>query len=179
MGARGLGLAAIVAIAVAVCAADGLAQDEPMATVAHGDPAMAAAYQKAHATLDGFLATWRRPPPGAGRFAVKVGIVDAVTPEGFLVVRPGEGRGRIVEYFWIGDLRETPGGFEGAIDNEPNDVHNVRSGQIIAFAKDEIADWTYFLEGKIVGNATTCPALAHASSAERLHMRKTYGLACP
>jgi uncharacterized protein YegJ (DUF2314 family) len=39
-------------------------------------------------------------------------------------------------------------------------------------------DWMYFLNRRMVGNATACPALAHASPEERRIMREQYGLVC-
>ena len=36
----------------------------------------------------------------------------------------------------------------------------------------------YLQDGKIVGNATACPALAHASAEERRQMKEQYGLDC-
>ena len=146
------------------------------AIVPAGDPAMAAAYRKAAATLDQFLAAWRQPPTGAKRFAVKVGLKAVSTPPGFEIVRPGSPG--VVEYFWIGDLSQTAQGFAGAVHNEPENVHAVRSGSRISFGRADIADWTYFENGKIAGNATACPALAHASPDEQRQMREQYGLVC-
>lgn len=166
------------ALAVAAGPAAGVETNDPMANVPHGDPAMAAAYQKAQATLDVFLTAWRHPPAGATGFAIKVGIVDTATPPGFAIVRPGESRG-IVEYFWVGALRETSTGFAGEIHNQPDTVRNLSVGQKIVFARNDIADWTYFQGDRIVGNMTACPALAHASAAERQLMHEKYGLDCP
>ncbi len=44
----------------------------------------------------------------------------------------------------------------------PRRSHNVTMGQTIHFTRADIGDWMYFQNGKIIGNATACPALAHA-----------------
>jgi len=36
----------------------------------------------------------------------------------------------------------------------------------------------YLENGRVIGNATACPALAHASAEERRQMKEQYGLAC-
>ena len=61
---------------------------DPVPLVRKGDPAMSAAFARAAATLDAFLAAWRRPPSGATGFAVKLGLADAKDAKGFAVVRP-------------------------------------------------------------------------------------------
>ncbi len=51
-------------------------------------------------------------------------------------------------------------------------------GEIIHFTKEDIGDWTYRQDGKIVGNATACPALMQASAEERQEVKEQYGISC-
>ena len=174
--ARSLLIALLVCLGLGVAA---LAQTKnPAPLVPTGDPAMAAAFERARLGLDGFLAKLRQPPAGSEGFSIKVGLVDA--PGGAVgVVHPGASDRGFVEYFWIGDLSETASGFEGRIANKPENIRNAVAGARLAFSRADVADWMYFQDGKIVGNATACPALAHASAQEREYMRQQYGLVCP
>ena len=151
----------------------------PVPKVPKGDPAMTAAFARAASTLDDFFAKWRAPPAGAGQFLVKIGLADSDAAPGYVVIRPGAaGPGGPVEWFWAGDLRAEGAGFSAQLGNDADDLRNVSFGQIVRFAREDIGDWMYFQDGKIVGNATACPALAHASAAERRQMKEQYGLAC-
>ncbi len=42
----------------------------------------------------------------------------------------------------------------GVVNNDPNDVTTVKLGQRIDFPIEQITDWMFLREGKIVGNAT-------------------------
>jgi uncharacterized protein YegJ (DUF2314 family) len=156
-----------------------LAKDpNPVPVVPHGDAAMSAAFARAAATLDDFLAAWRAPPPGAKGFAVKIGLMDAPAVPGYVVVRPDSQRSGIVEWFWASDLKVEGDGFSARLGDEPESLSNVVYGQRVHFARADIGDWMYWRDGKIVGNATACPALARASAEERRRMKEDYGIDC-
>ena len=146
--------------------------------VRKGDPAMSAAFARAGATLDAFLAAWRHPPSGAAGFAVKLGLADAKGAKGFTVVRPDSEATTFVEWFWCGELQGDGERFTARVHNEPESLHNVRYGQLVSFVRADIGDWTYWRDGKMVGNATACPALAYASAQERRQMKDQYGIDC-
>jgi len=150
----------------------------PVPLVRKGDPAMNAAFARAAATFDDFLAVWRRPPADAKGFAVKLGIVDTKDAPGFAIVRSDSDTNAFVEWFWCGDLQGDGERFTARIGDEPEVVRNVRYGQIVRFTRADIGDWMYWRGDKIVGNATACPALAHATAQERQQMKDQYGIAC-
>ena len=165
---------------IAPMAAPAFADDpNPVTKVPKGDPAMVAAFGKAAATFDHFLAVWRSPPPGGKGFSVKIGLVDAQAAPGYTLVAPGSGPRIGVEWFWTNELREEEGGYSARLSNDPEVVHNVRRGLRVRFTRADVGDWMYWRDGKIVGNATACPALAHASESERNEMREKYGIDCP
>jgi len=169
------------ALLLASCQGPALANDpNPVPKVPKGDPAMTTAFARAAAGLDGFLAKWRNPPAGAERFSVKIGLMDTPGAPGYAIVPPdGDGStAGFVEWFWTNHLRAEGTGFSAQISNEAEDLRNVAFGQTIHFTRQDIGDWMYFQNGKIVGNATACPALAHASATERRQMKEQYGLAC-
>jgi uncharacterized protein YegJ (DUF2314 family) len=164
-------------LGAALCAGFAFAGDpNPIPKVPKGDPAMSAAFAHAAAGLDGFFAAWRNPPPGAERFSIKIGLIDTPEAPGYAVVRPGAPGA--IEWFWTRDLRVAGAGFSARLANDPDRLHNVSYGQTIHFARENIGDWMYWRDGRIVGNATACPALAHASAEERRRMKEQYGLDC-
>jgi uncharacterized protein YegJ (DUF2314 family) len=153
--------------------------DEPTPThVPHMDPAMTAAFVRAAAGLDMFFKTWRNPPPGAERFAVKIGLIESPAPPGYAVVRPNNGGEAIVEWLWLNNLHADGADLSGRLADDPEAIHAVSLGQVIHFTKEDIGDWMYRQNGKIIGNATACAALAHASSEERQQVKDHYGIAC-
>ena len=94
------------------------------------DPAMAAARNKARATLAGFLAIAKQPTPAMRNFALKVRVSDD----------------HGVEYFWVTQFSANGGRFSGKIDNTPRMVRSVTAGQVIQFSEGEITDWMYMDE---------------------------------
>jgi uncharacterized protein YegJ (DUF2314 family) len=158
-----------------------LASDpNPAPKVPRGDAAMSAAFAHAAANLDDFFAKWRHPPPGSERFSVKIGLMAAPDAPGYAIVRPDADTDtpHRVEWFWTNHLHVEGADFSAQIANDPEWLHNISLGQVIHFKREDIGDWMYFQNGKIIGNATACPALAHASAEERRQMKEQYGLAC-
>jgi uncharacterized protein YegJ (DUF2314 family) len=137
-----------------------------------GDPEMAAAAAKARAGLDDFLAKLDSPPAGTQAYSVKIGIIDS--GDSFAYTKGGDKS----EFFWIGNIRRDGDGFTGTLGNEPAIVRNVRTGQELTFAKDDIFDWMYIRDRKIVGNITSCPLLLRGPKEELEFYRQNYGLKC-
>ena len=150
----------------------------PVPNVPKGDPAMSAAFAHAAATLDGFFAKWRNPPRGAEGFTVKIGVMDTAAAPGYAIVKPDSPVANPVEWFWTSDLRQEGDGFVAEIGNQAELLRNVSGGETVHFKRQDIGDWMYFQDGKIVGNATACPALAHATATERRQMKEQYGIDC-
>lgn len=146
------------------------ARRDETTSVPAGNDAMEAAFAKARATLDDFLALLDRPPPNTGVYTVKLRIVD-----------PGN---RAVEYFWVRDLRRDGDGFRGRIDNTPRSVTTVRQGQVMRFTRSDIYDWMYadsnFINARrsIVGNFTLCALLTREKPDEAAAMKRETGLVC-
>jgi uncharacterized protein YegJ (DUF2314 family) len=133
-------------------------------SVPSGDPAMEAAFAKARATLDQFLAVLDKPPPHIEGHAVKIRITD---------------RGR-TEFFWVVDLKRDGDRFRGEINNTPRSVSNVREGQIVEFARGEIYDWLYIdiARQRMVGNFTGCALLAREKPEDAAEMKRATGMTC-
>jgi uncharacterized protein YegJ (DUF2314 family) len=152
----------------------------PVPKVPKGDAAMEAAFARAAGGLDGFFAKWRNPPRGAEHFSVKIGLADTPGQPGYALVRPDADAASAgpIEWFWTNNLRADGDAYTAELNNDAEDLHNVAFGQVIHFSRSDIGDWIYYQNGKIIGNATACPALAHASAAERRQMKEQYGLDC-
>jgi len=170
--------AAVGVTLVAALLGTAVASDDPAPLVPKDDSAMLAAFARAAAGLDDFLVRWRKPPAGTRSFSVKVGLIDTSKRPGYAVVRPGSSPGKFVEWFWMINLREEGAGFAAEIGNDIAYLHNVTAGKTIRFTRSDIADWLYSQDGKIVGNFTTCPALAHASTEERRQVEQDLGISC-
>jgi uncharacterized protein YegJ (DUF2314 family) len=146
------------------------ARQDQIVDVPAGDDAMEAAFAKARATLDGFLALLDKPPPNTSIYTVKLRIVDPVS--------------RAAEFFWVGDLKRDGNSFSGRIDNTPRSVTNVREGQRVRFTRAEIYDWMYadsnFINAKrsIVGNFTLCALLTRETPEEAAEVKRDVGAVC-
>lgn len=140
------------------------AQTDGVTFVSDDDPTMLAAFTKARAGLDGFLALAATPPPQTESFAIKVAVSD---------------RGR-KEYFWIDPFVQHGNSFSGRISNTPQVIANVIEGQEIQFRKSDIVDWTYTdsQRRKMHGNFTACALLAHQSKKDAANFMAEYGLDC-
>lgn len=169
------GLLSIASLQATSAAAD---ESSPVFRLPRDDDAMIAAFRHAAAGLDEFFAKYQRPPPGAEGFSVKIGLVDTSSPPGYALIVPGSTSERRVEWFWTEGLTADKDGFSATIDSEPDLLRNVKRGQVIHFKREYIGDWMYLQNGKIVGNATICPALAYSSAEERQHTIKRFGLNC-
>ena len=82
------------------------------------------------------------------------------------------------EFFWISPFEERDGQFSGRINNTPRSEKSVRLGQTISFKQDDIVDWTYHENGRIVGNFTACAILSHEPRADAEAFMKQFGLRC-
>ena len=126
------------------------------------DPAMAAARNKARATLAGFLAIAKQPTPAMRNFALKVRVSDD----------------HGVEYFWVTQFSANGGRFSGKIDNTPRMVRSVTAGQVIQFSEGEITDWMYMDSGKMKGNYTACALLQREPKDQQDAVKNRFGLNC-
>lgn len=162
-----LGALAALIICTAVSSAELIldkSKRDAIATVQRGDPVMAIAYKRARETLPEFLALVRSPRPSIKGFSVKVPIPY--------------GSGNDAEFFWISPFEERDGKFRGRINNTPRLAKSVKLGQIIAFEQEDIVDWLYHENGKMVGNFTACALIKSEPPALQQAFMKHYGLSC-
>jgi uncharacterized protein YegJ (DUF2314 family) len=106
--------------------------------VADDDPRMNAAIAKARSTVNTFIAALKAPKPGQSVFSVKVPFTD----------------GPNTEHIWLTPVSYDGKRFRGTVDNEPEKVKNVRTGQNLTVAPSEISDWMYVENRKLIGGYT-------------------------
>ncbi|MCL4694588.1 MAG: DUF2314 domain-containing protein [Candidatus Hydrogenedentes bacterium] len=127
--------------------------------VTEDDPAMNAAIAEARATLGEFVARMENPEPGDSDFAIKVAITD---PNG-------------TEHFWANNVEVIGPGFTATINNDPNIVRSVRLGQRVRARRDDVSDWLYLSNGRMVGNRTLRVLLTKMSPEEAAAVKRQVG----
>jgi len=136
--------------AVALMLAAGCSQKDKVISVSADDAEMNAAIARGRDTLPQFWKVFQNPEHGETNFALKVKITD----------------GKGTEYFWAIDLEHRDGKTMGTINNDAETVKTVKLGDRIAIPAADMADWSYFRDGKMVGNYTLRPLMKHMPAAE-------------
>jgi uncharacterized protein YegJ (DUF2314 family)/ankyrin repeat protein len=112
--------------------------EPPIIYVDENDAKMAAAMSKARLTVQDFIATLGKPKPAQTSFSVKVPIKD----------------GDHTEHIWLMSIRFRDNQFVGKINNKPDRLMTVKLGDEVRVAPDQISDWMYADNGKLVGGFT-------------------------
>ena len=113
--------------------------------------AMDRAVQTAHKTVDKLIEALRSPKGNQSRFAVKKPFVE----------------GDKVEHIWLKDVSFDGKLFHGKVDNAPVDIKGVRLGQEVSVSPNEISDWMYVQDGRLVGGYTICAMCENMSPEEK------------
>jgi uncharacterized protein YegJ (DUF2314 family) len=100
--------------------------------------AMQRAVKEARKTVGKFITALEHPGPGEQDFEVK---------KPFL-------QGEEMEHLWLSDVRFVGNRFVGRVDNRPKKIQGVKLGQMVSVAPNEISDWLYIDNGKLVGGYT-------------------------
>lgn len=127
--------------------------------VADNNKEMAQAVQKARKALPQFFDAVRSLKSNQSRFAVKKPFIE----------------GEKVEHLWVNDLSFDGRVFRGKVDNEPLDLKGVHLGDEVTVSPEEISDWMFVQDGKLVGGYTVRCCYRHLSSAEKKQFEKDAG----
>ena len=144
----------LIILFILLCSA--CSSDDHTISVAADDPEMLAAMAKGHETLPNFFEIYENPKNGESDFSLKMKISD----------------GDLVEYFWMINLKREGGKLYGEIGNDPDIVANVKIGEKMEILDDQVVDWLYIRNEKIVGNFTIKPLLKHMSESEAKEYRE-------
>lgn len=129
---------------------------EPDCVQVTEDKAMDRAVETAQKKVDKFIAVLSSPKASQSRFAVKKRFID----------------GDKVEHLWLNEVSFDGRLFHGKVDNEPVDIKGVRPGQQVSVSPNEISDWMYVQDGRLVGGYTISAMCQHMSSAEKKQFEK-------
>ena len=100
--------------------------------------AMHRAVIEARKTVGKFITALKHPGPGQQDFEVKKPFIQ----------------GNEVEHIWLSDVRFVGNRFQGQVDNQPRKIHGLKLGQLVSVNPDEISDWLYVDNGKLIGGYT-------------------------
>lgn len=109
--------------------------EPPVTSIEDDDTAMNAAIAKARETVSQFIEALENPKPTDADFSVKLRI----------------GEGEHTEHMWLSPVRYNSGKFIGILGNEPIYEQKVKFGDQVEVAENEITDWMYVNDGKLVG----------------------------
>ncbi len=141
---------AFLAMAPAVSFGQPLQTRDPIVKVALGDPEMTQAITKAQATLDRFIASLRSPKSWQQSFLVKGRFTTL-----------GE-----VEHIWVADISFDGRLFHGVLANEPR-LPGLKFKQLVTVSREDVSDWMYIANNKLVGGYTIRVLRKRQSKEER------------
>ncbi|MBW0000758.1 MAG: DUF2314 domain-containing protein [Verrucomicrobia bacterium] len=93
---------------------------------------------QARKTVGTFITALQHPSPGQQDFEVKKAFRQ----------------GNEIEHLWLSDVRLVGNRFQGRIDNAPTKIHGLKEGDPVSVNPDEISDWVFIDNGKLVGGYT-------------------------
>ena len=120
------------------------------------DKAMDQAVTKARESLGFFLAALQAKKPDTGQFEVKKCFID----------------GDKVEHIWIRDVTWDGKAFHGRADNKPLEVSNVHLGERVTVTPEDLTDWMFVKEGKLMGGFTMHVLYSRLSPEEKAEFEK-------
>ena len=81
--------------------------------------------------------------------------------------RADSGSGFSMEQIWLQNITFKDGVYYGVLANDPFYITAMKKGGIVSFSADEITDWMYIKNGKIVGGLSIKYLLEHIPEHER------------
>jgi uncharacterized protein YegJ (DUF2314 family) len=112
--------------------------EPPYYEVPNDHTVMHRAVTQARKTVGEFITALKHPAPGQQDFEVKKPFIQ----------------GNEVEHIWLSDVRFVGNRFQGRVDNQPRKIRGLKLGQLVSVNPNEISDWLYIDNGKLVGGYT-------------------------
>jgi uncharacterized protein YegJ (DUF2314 family) len=106
--------------------------------IEHKDEQMHKAVREARRTVGTFIAALKNPAKGQHDFEVKKPCV-----------KDGE-----VEHLWLSNVEFSGNRFHGVVDNHPKTIKGLKFGDRVSVNPNEISDWAFVDNGKLVGGYT-------------------------
>jgi uncharacterized protein YegJ (DUF2314 family) len=123
------------------------------------DAEMNSAMEKARADLAPFLKALSQPSSTRDHLAIKVGFSDDYGNE----------------YLWLSDVRYQDGIFRGTVSNQPETVKSTYYGASVSVPAQQIADWMFIENGRLVGGYTMRVMRGRLSNEERAEFDANIG----
>jgi uncharacterized protein YegJ (DUF2314 family) len=115
------------------------------------DAQMRQAVREARRNVRVFIAALKNPSKGQHDFEVKKPFV-----------KDGE-----VEHIWLADVEFKGNRFHGLVDNQPKKIKGLKYGDRVSVNPDEISDWAFVENGKLMGGYTIRVLSGNLSPEER------------
>jgi uncharacterized protein YegJ (DUF2314 family) len=138
IGWAAFGALSLVSFTLGAQSAEMVVQEPEYFQVPNDHAAMHHAVIEARKTVGKFIAALKHPGPGQQDFEVKKPLIE----------------GGQVEHIWLSDVRFVGNRFVGRIDNQPRKIPRLKVGQQVSVNPNEISDWLYLDNGKLVGGYT-------------------------
>jgi len=119
------------------------------------DKELARIAENARNTLPLFFRHMLRPGEGEGGFRLKYPF------------QADSGSGFSMEQLWLENIRFKDGVYYGIIANTPFYITSMKKGDIVSFSADDITDWMYTSNGKIIGGLSIKHLLEQIAEHER------------
>jgi uncharacterized protein YegJ (DUF2314 family) len=84
----------------------------------------------------------------------------------FCVKKPFR-QGEEVEHIWLANVTFDGKEFHGKVENDPEEITGIKIGDEAEVGPDEISDWMYLENGKLVGGYTIRVLYSHSSAVEK------------
>ncbi|MDR0878925.1 MAG: DUF2314 domain-containing protein [Treponema sp.] len=112
---------------------------DPTLHLSRNDEELDRIAEQARKTLPAFIRRLRRPRDGDGNFRIKCPF------------RADSGSGFSREQIWLSDIHFSNGAWFGTAANTPFYISGFKKGDTLSFSTDDITDWMYIHDGKIIG----------------------------
>jgi len=124
--------------------------------VAQHDARMRRAVHEAQRTVGVFILALRHPAANQSDFEVK---------------KPFR-QGDVVEHMWLADVTFSGNRFTGYIDNQPRNIKGLKMGDRVSVNANEISDWAFIQDGRLIGGYTIRVLYTELSAAEKVAITK-------
>lgn len=126
-------------------------------TVNDDDQQMGTAVRRARRNVGQFIAAVKNPPSNTRDFQVKKLFI---APDG------------TAEHIWLADVQFTGNRFVGVVDNRPEKIAGLKLGAKASVNPDEVTDWSYVENGRLVGGYTIRMLYAEMNDEEKQQFEK-------
>jgi uncharacterized protein YegJ (DUF2314 family) len=127
--------------------------------VGNDDEEMNKAIERANLSYDSFISNFKNPGKNCSGYTIKMRFAY---PSGN-------------EHMWVGNLFYKDDKLMGILDSDPVDVPMLHAGDTIRVIRNDISDWMYICDHKMVGGYTMLALYNRMTSQEKEEFKKNLG----